>query len=161
MLKTRTSFFPSIKPQLYFLDHFVDIGGLWEVSICDLFQIIFKLSPPPLLQSVMTYYWHTFFLLQTSTKSSCLITPVSFSPSYSLTAELTQLYSIPWLVEWSSAHCFWEGNKIQDIPGELSQAWALVLGSISHISNDISWRMPPYPTCLFLQHLPYDTPSCV
>lgn len=40
MLKQGLQFLPSIKPQLYFLDHFVDIGGLCEVKV---FVISFKL----------------------------------------------------------------------------------------------------------------------
>lgn len=62
MLKTRTSVLSFHKTTAIFPGSFCwHWRFMRSKSICDLFQIIFKLSPPPLLQSVMTYYWHAFF----------------------------------------------------------------------------------------------------
>lgn len=62
MLKTRTSVLSFYKTTAIFPGSFCwHWRFMRSKSICDLLQIIFKLSPPPLLQSVMTCYWHTFF----------------------------------------------------------------------------------------------------
>lgn len=62
MLKTRTSVLSFHKTAAIFPESFCwHWRFMRSKSICDLFQIIFKPSAPPLLQSVMTCYWHTFF----------------------------------------------------------------------------------------------------